>query len=339
MTATRGVSAPKSLLRRKAIAYRIMNQRISDPELQCSEATLFGLMAGVYFDGPVSGSNVAHMHLKGMIQLLHNRGGFKNLSDTLVWGSPVSYVSCHRVVHGAGGIANMHDLKSYTQEFLQTLLGMQKWNKTLREQLSKIGVKQLSKLGVKQLSKLGVNRDVSIDDPEYRLRLYDLSRTRCFSTHILRPPLDPDCPCSTLVEKAGHFLNLFDLNLTLWMLREDCIKGASFLNQFLKNIDPVTSITSLNINGLRLLITQARYGIAINVEEGQEMEAQLSWMLIRALKLVALLNDQWRRKLVQMMFGWLFGKEREEMYEMSKDEIVEMIDEIIRNWQIKNLVT
>jgi len=320
MTAMRGVSAPpESLLRRKVIAYRIMNHRISDPELQYSEATLHGLMAGVIMDARASGSNVAHLHLKGLMQLIHKRGGFKNLSNTLCWGSPMMYVWSHLVVDGAGGIANVHDLKSYTQEFLQTLLDIQSWNKKLRE----------------QLSKLGVNREVSIEDPEYRLRSYHLSRTRCFSTFsILRPLLDPDYPCSAFIEKANHFSALFNLNLTLWMFREDCIMGASFLNRLLKNIDPLTGITSLRMNGLMLVITRARCDIdPINVE-GREREARISWMLIRVAKLVALINDQWRRKLVQMMFGWLFGKEGEqEMYEMSEDEIAEMNAQITRNWR------
>jgi len=333
MTAMRGVSTPpESLLRRKIIAYRVMNHRISDPELQYSEAVLCGLLAATVADSHVSGPNVGHLHLKGLMQLIHKRDGFKNLSNTLCWGSPMMYVWSHLVVDGAGGIANVHDLKSYTQEFLQTLLDIQSWNKRLREQLSKLGVNP-------ELSKFGANPEVSTEDPEYRLRSYHLSRTQCFSTlSILRPLIDPDYSYSTFVEKAGHFLALFNLNLTLWMFREDCVMGASFLNRLLKNIDhidPVTGSTPPKNNGLIFLITRARYDVdSINVEERQELESRISWMLIRALKLAALMNDQWRRKLVQMMFGWLFGKEGEqEMYEMSEDEIAEMIAEITRNWQ------
>ena len=137
MTAMRGVSAPsESHLRRKVIAYRIMNQRISDAKLQCSEATLRGLISAVFMDAHASGTNVAQLHLKGLMQLLHKRDGFKNLSNTLLWGSPMIYVMCYHVIDGAGGIANVRDLKSYTQEFLQTLLDIQSWNKRLREQLS-----------------------------------------------------------------------------------------------------------------------------------------------------------------------------------------------------------
>jgi hypothetical protein len=310
MTAMRGISAPsESHLRRKVIAYRIMNEKISDPKLQCSEATLGGLLAGVVMDARASGPIVAQLHLKGLMQLLQKRGGFKSLSINLVWGSPIMYVWCHHIVNGAGGIANMRDLKAYMQEFLRTLLDMQSWNKKLREQL---------------------------EDPEYRLTSYHLSRTRCFSTlSILRPPLDPDYPCPTFVEKASHFTNLLNLNLTLWMFREDHIMGASFLNRFFKYIDPATGTTSLTTNGVMPPITRARYDVdSINVEEAKEREAWISWMLIRALKLAALMNDDWRRKLVLMMFGWLVGKEGEqEMYEMSEDEMAEMSAEITRNWR------
>jgi len=72
------------------------------------------------------------------MQLIDKRG-FQNLPESLVWGSPIMYVWCHLVVNGVGGIANMRDLKSFLQEFLQTLLDIQSWNKMLLEQLSELG--------------------------------------------------------------------------------------------------------------------------------------------------------------------------------------------------------
>jgi hypothetical protein len=324
-TAMRRVSVlPDSLLRRKAIAYRILNQRISDPATQCLEATWISMVAAVIFDSRVSGPSVAHMHLKGTMQLLDKRGGLKSLSaNKLPWGSPAPFVSCHYVVNDAGGIADMLDLKTYMQEFLQTLLNIQTWNKKLQEQLSSLGVKH----------------DVPVDDPEYPLRSYDLSRTRSLATHsTLRSLLDPDYPSPTFVKKAARLSNLFNVNLTLWMFRKDYTKSALFLTQLLENvelsgwIDPVTSITSINPNVLVYLIAQTRREVdSVDAGEVQEQEIWISWMLIRALKLVVLMNDHWRRKIVQMMSGWLTGKEQE-MYEISDDEIAELKAEITRNW-------
>src|SRR5271154_257542 len=190
-----------------------MNEKLSHPVERCSEGTFTAVTGAIIIDSRAIGSKVASMHLRGLEMLLRHRGGMESIyRENPSTYSVFFFVWAHHACNG-GGVADLAQLNQYRSNFLQTLRDLQSWTQKYRHNVKRLNVHRLWPGGAHMLSSGPKSEQNNI------LRKYDTfegyvsSRNRAFSaTSVLRPMIDPDYPCSDLVESACHFSNLYTLN-------------------------------------------------------------------------------------------------------------------------------
>lgn len=325
---------PNMLLRRKADAYRTMNERLRDPDADLED--LFGgMLAAVVQDSRVTGPHIASLHLRGLESILQKRGGMEVLfSDKKVVGSAILFVWAHHLSSDAGGIEGDLQLSEYKHNFLQSLRQIRDYNRFLKAKFSNI--RRLAPQGSFELPQLSRGSQ----NPRQELELYYASWQKVFSVGSIRLLLDPDYPCSTFTEKTCHFSNLYSLNLTLWIFRKDYTKSALFLDRarqmFERNgkTDLITGLSSLTASYLLWTIARSRASIE---EDMISREVYASWRIIQALKIRSLLGEATQRKLMCMLSNGLLAEQEENFVDLSDTELEEMDWEITQNWLTKGI--
>jgi len=338
LAARQGLPEPATLFRRKVQVYREMNDKLSHPVERCSEGTFIAITGAIIIDSRAIGAKVASMHLRGLEMLVRHRGGLESFyrENPSTYGV-FFFVWAHHMCNG-GGVAHLAQLNLYQSNFLQTLRDLQSWNQKYRHDVKRLHVRRLWHGGAHRSSKseqssIPRNDDTLLED-------YVSSWTKAFSsTSVLRPMIDPDYPCSDIVESACHFSNIYTLNLTLWTFREDPAIGASFLNRILRHMeengtkDPITGLTSLTLSALVWMLRKARVEVDHGSEQSQEREVWMSWKIIHTLKVRALLDHGTLIKLTRIMSSWLTEEDLQNATELSEEDICSIGQEVIRNWE------
>ena len=318
---------PNTVLVRRAQAYRAMNERLKDPTSDLE--SVFGCMlAAVISDARELGPQVANLHLKGLAQVLKQRGGMKVLfSDKKVVGSFTLFAWAHHHTSNAGGISDTTQLADYKQKFFSLLRKLRTFNQTLRRQLAHVISRQRI-LAIMNGNEIPRAWQSSQSTP---LESYGAIREECLSTSCLRPLLDSDYPCETFVDQTCHFSNLFNLNLSLWYFRNNLASSTSFLrrilNMFIQNgtVDPVTGWTSLKQTYLYWVLSVSRMEIG---PDFVDREIAVNQEIIRMLKIRHLLSEQSRYKLTKVLSNWLLNAYEDGIDELSDQELEDMEKEV-----------
>lgn len=295
IAAFRRVPPPSSMLRRRSEAYKVLNKAVSDPCQRTSDYLLSGIVMAIIFESrnnPDPG--VIQMHIDGYEALIQSRGGYEG-----IFSRPVSSIFMLRTlpyllpyIHYENLVKDSKRLQSLARQVGTQLLKMWDWQRSLRKESTSEEVTNL----------INTYADV-------------------FSTPLLAPFISPKSPlgCTTYPQRSSHFVVLYNLNYSLWLLRDDLPTATRHLRSLLHTIEESVArdqkgSSLLKIEGLLWIVADTGRGMELqehisNATRGMKLARTVNDH-VNAVKFFGTANDETRTKILEMLASGLTDRAR-----------------------------
>ena len=287
---------PTSILQRRAIAYRITNEAISQYSHSSStigDGIIAAVTAAVVMDSRGTTTDSRMVHMRGLDTLLRASGGRPHLIENpslhrfTIWA--------HMLCKG-GIVQDSGELNVLQKDCIRQLREMNTWNRDTNGRFSLLR-------NARGNNSLG----------QATLHSYIRDRLRIFgSGSHLRSILTPTSVMTTSqMLRPCQFCSLLMLNLVLWDYRNDHAAATQYLNAFHIAIAEATQVDEagnwlMTVRGLTGLLYQGGFDPPYK-DIAQEKNSWRAWRNIDMLKVLARCSDSTWDELVGVMCGWLFG--------------------------------
>ena len=285
---------PTTVLRRRAIAYRITNETLaqfgSDSTIN-EDGVVAAVTAAVVMDTRGSTMDARMVHMRGLDTLLRAQGGYHflegkpNLHRFVIW----AHMLCN------GGIVQNHsELRNLQQTCIKTFRSLNAWNRELGARITLI----CSGQGSSQLPG--------------ELQQYVRARLRLFGPYShLRLLLAPSSEATSNLEKSCVLCCLLLLNLVLFEHKDNLSDACGYLNRLSDAIEASTLTDGrdgswlITIRGLIGLLYQG--GFESDSSEENNREFWRSWQVIDIVKIISRTSERTWEEVTGIMCGWLLG--------------------------------
>ena len=319
---------PTSILQRRAVAYRITNEAVSQYSQGSStggDGIIAAITAAVVMDSRGSSTDSRMVHMRGLDTLIRASGGRPhliknpNLHRFTIW----AHVLCKGGIIQDGG-----ELNVLQKDCIRQLREMNTWNRDTNGRLSLLR------------SSRGNN-----SSGQATLYSYIRDRLRIFGSgsHIRFILTPASVNTTSEILRSCQFSSLLMLNLVLWDYRNDHGAATHYINSFYAAVAEATQLDKagdwlMTVRGLTGLLYQGGFDPPYK-DIAQEKNSWRAWRGIDVLKVIARCSEDTWDELVGVMCGWILGfcDDQAAQWPVLTERLIMRIEkESSRGWRTEN---
>jgi hypothetical protein len=308
-----------SIFKRKTYAYHLMGKMLAEPKKQYHIDATAGLGAAAIAEARWGDFQKAKLHFEAVKFIIDKAGGAYAVQDMpLNQGVILLVVYLALVALETPVFPRYRIFEDAKTRFVDTMVAMQAWNRERRRR------RKYSSQN-RKCDSVASPWDVPVNyDAEDRTSFFGPSSPLRAYVEVTSPLVDP-------VSLASHFVILYNLNFTLFDLRDDAASSSAFLKHLAHDMraGSIPSSKQCTLKPMTVVLILANRSSLAGEKRGLVGGLWRSWKVIDVMRLMRLVDAAFRSRLLALMSAWLTGDEVEELDE---EEVKDMENVMEINW-------
>jgi hypothetical protein len=312
-----------SIFKRKTYAYHLMGKMLADPRKRYHIDATAGLGAAAIAEARWGDFGKAKLHFEAVKFIIDKAGGPYAVQDMpLNQGVILLVVYLALVALETPVFPRYWIFEDAKTRFVDTMVAMQAWNRERRWRRKHSSQNQKCDLVAPRR-----NVPVNVNNAEDHTSFFTTSSPLHAYVRAASPLPDP-------VSLASHFVILYNLNFTLFDLRDDAASSSAFLKHLSHdiragNIPSSKQQQQCSLKPMTVVLILANRSSLAGEKRGLIGGLWRSWKVIDVMRLMRLVDGDIGGRLLGLMSSWLTG---EEVEELDEEEVKDMENMMEINW-------